>query len=49
MGYLGVKTIVAVLRGETVPKVIDTGAGLVTTRNMNDPDNAALLHPPVAE
>lgn len=30
MGYLGVKTIVAVLRGEKVPERIDTGVGFVT-------------------
>ncbi len=47
MGYLGVKTLVAVLRGEKVPAVIDTGVGLVTPENMNDPVQAALLHPAV--
>ena len=37
MGYLGVKTVVAVLRGEKVPALIDTGVGLVTPENMNEP------------
>jgi ribose transport system substrate-binding protein len=46
MGYLGVKTIVAVLRGEKVPPAIDTGVGLVTPENMSDPAIVALLYPP---
>jgi len=49
MGYLGVKTAVAVLRHETVPASIDTGVGLVTAENMDDPAVAALIHPPLAE
>jgi len=49
MGYLGVKTVLAVLAGKTVPKMIDTGVGLVTPENMNEPANAALLHPAIAE
>ena len=47
MGYLGVKTLVAVLRGEKVPASVDTGVGLVTPENMNNPAQAALLHPAV--
>jgi ribose transport system substrate-binding protein len=47
MGYLGVKTLVAVLRGEKVPASVDTGVGLVTPQNMNEPAQAALLHPAV--
>lgn len=46
MGLVGVKTVVAVLRGEKVPALIDTGAILVTPETMNDPDKFALLHPP---
>jgi len=46
MGYLGVRTLVAVLRGEKVAAAIDTGVGLVTPENMNEPANAALLNPP---
>jgi len=47
MGYLGVKTLVAVLRGEKVPAEIATSVGVVTPENMNDPAQAALLHPSV--
>lgn len=47
MGYLGVKTIVAVLRGETVPKRIDTGVGFVTKENFNDPAIADIVNPPL--
>jgi ribose transport system substrate-binding protein len=49
MGYLGVKTIVAVLRGEKVAPLIDTGVGFVTKDNMNDPAVAELLNPPLAK
>jgi len=45
MGYLGVKTIVAHLRGESVAKVIDTGVIMVTPENMDDPEVKALLQP----
>ncbi len=48
MGYLGVKTMVAHLRGESVPKVIDTGVTMVTADNMNEPDVKALLEPDLA-
>lgn len=47
MGYLGVKTIVAVLRGEKVPARIDTGVGFVTKENFNDPAMADIVHPPL--
>jgi ribose transport system substrate-binding protein len=49
MGYLGVTTAVSVLRHEPVPAAIDTGVGLVTRENMDDPDISALIHPPLAE
>jgi ribose transport system substrate-binding protein len=49
MGYLGVKTIVAVIRGEKVEPLIDTGVGFVTKENMNDPAIAELLNPPIAK
>jgi ribose transport system substrate-binding protein len=45
MGDLGVKTIVAYLRGETVEKVIDTGVVLATKDNMDTPEIKALLSP----
>ena len=43
MGYLGVKTAVAKLKGEKVEAVIDTGATLVTAENLSDPKVAALI------
>ena len=39
MGYLGVKTMVAHLKGQPVEKRIDTGVQLVTRDHMNDPDD----------
>jgi ribose transport system substrate-binding protein len=45
MGYLGVKTIVAHIRGAPVEKRIDTGVRLVTRERMNDPDAKELLRP----
>ncbi|RPJ00072.1 MAG: sugar ABC transporter substrate-binding protein [Candidatus Aminicenantes bacterium] len=45
MGYLGVKTVVAHLRGEPVEKVIDTGVVLATKDNMDAPEIRALLSP----
>lgn len=47
MGYLGLKTVVAVLRGEPVPARIDTGVGFVTKENFNDPAMADIVHPPL--
>jgi len=49
MGYLGVMTAVAVLRHEKVASSIDTGVGLVTADNMDDPAVSALIHPPLAQ
>jgi ribose transport system substrate-binding protein len=49
MGYLGVMTAVAVLRHQKVETLIDTGVGLVTKDNMDDPAVSALIHPPLAE
>ena len=45
MGYLGVKTIVAHLRGEKVEKLIDTGSSMATPENMDDPKMKNLLEP----
>jgi ribose transport system substrate-binding protein len=45
MGYLGVKTIVAHLRGNAVEKRIDTGVKLVSRDRMDDPEMQELLHP----
>lgn len=47
MGYLGVKTIVQVLRGEKVPAIVDTGVYLATVDNLKDPNIAALLKAPL--
>ncbi len=47
MGYLGVKTMVACLRGQKVERVIDTGCVLVTRENMGEPAMADLLNPPL--
>lgn len=43
MGYLGVKTAVAHLRGEAFEEMIDTGCVLVTKENINTPDIQAVL------
>ena len=43
MGYLGVKTAVAKLKGEKIEAVIDTGATLITPENLNDPKIAELI------
>jgi ribose transport system substrate-binding protein len=49
MGYLGVKTMIAHLRGEPVAKRIDTGVRLITRDRMNDADARELLHPDLAQ
>jgi ribose transport system substrate-binding protein len=49
MGYLGVVTAVALLRHEKVERSIDTGVGLVTLENMDEPRVSALIHPPISE
>jgi ribose transport system substrate-binding protein len=45
MGYLGVKTMVAHLRGEQVQKRIDTGSEVATPENMDEPKMKNLLEP----
>jgi len=45
MGYLGVKTAVAYLRGETVEDRTDTGVTIATPENMDDPEISQLLSP----
>jgi ribose transport system substrate-binding protein len=47
MGYLGVITMVEHLEGRTVEKRIDTGVWMITPENLDDPQTAELLHPPV--
>jgi ribose transport system substrate-binding protein len=45
MGYLGVKTIVAHIRGENVEPRVDTGVTLVTRGHMNESGVHELLYP----
>jgi ribose transport system substrate-binding protein len=45
MGYQGVKTAAAVIRGEDVPKRIPTRLELITPENVDDPDIAPLIKP----
>jgi ribose transport system substrate-binding protein len=47
MGYDGVKTALAVSKGEKVEAFVDTGANLVTKDNMADPKIDALLNPKI--
>jgi ribose transport system substrate-binding protein len=47
MGYLGVKTMVAVLQGKKVEPFIDTGVGFVTKENFNAPEMADIVNPPL--
>jgi ribose transport system substrate-binding protein len=43
MGYEGVKAVVDTLKGNAVPKRIDTGVKVITQANMNDPEVKKLL------
>jgi ribose transport system substrate-binding protein len=49
MGYLGVKTMVARLRGQPFEKHIDTGVTLVTPENLDQPDMQTVINPPIAK
>ena len=49
MGYLGVKTACAYLKGENVEKRIDTGVTIATPENMNDPEIRNLLSPDLSQ
>jgi ribose transport system substrate-binding protein len=49
MGEMGVRTVVACIRGQAVEKRIDTGVRLVTRENLAAPDVARLIHPPLKE
>lgn len=49
MGYLGVKTAVAVLDGKAVAPRIDTGVVMVTPENVDQADIQAVLNPPVRQ
>jgi ribose transport system substrate-binding protein len=48
MGELGVKTLVSHLEKKKVEPKVPTGEALVTRENMEQPEVAALLHPPRA-
>lgn len=43
MGYEGVKTLVAKLKGETVPPRVDTGVAVITLENLESPEVGTLL------
>jgi ribose transport system substrate-binding protein len=43
MGYLGVKAIVATIRGEAVERFVGTGVTIATAENLADPQIQALL------
>jgi ribose transport system substrate-binding protein len=49
MGYLGVMTMAAHLRGEKVEPRIDTGVRLITRDQMNEPGAKALLQPDLSK
>jgi ABC-type sugar transport system substrate-binding protein len=45
MGYLGVQTCVAAIKGQKVDLQQDSGVKLVTPENVNDPDMVKFLNP----
>ena len=49
MGYLGLKTLVAHIKGQPVEKRVDTGVRLATKENMDSPDMKDVLHPDLAQ
>ena len=49
MGYLGVKTLVAHIRGEKVERRIDTGVKLATPDSMDQPEMRELLQPDLSK
>jgi ribose transport system substrate-binding protein len=49
MGYLGVKTMVAHIKGEPVEKRIDTGVVIITPENIDSPETKELIDPPLSE
>ncbi len=44
MGYEGVKAIVRHIKGEPVPKEVDTGVELITAERLSDPKILELLN-----
>jgi ribose transport system substrate-binding protein len=49
MGYLAVRTLVMHLRKEPVQRLIDTGATVVDKANLDQPEVATLLSPPLRQ
>ncbi len=49
MGYQGVRTMVAHLKGQQVQARIDTGVTIVTPENLDSEASKALLNPPLSE
>ena len=49
IGYLGVKTLVEHIRGQQVPKRIDTGSTLVTLENIDQSEIRDLLNPDLSK
>jgi len=49
IGYLGVKTLVEHLRGESVTRRIDTGSTLITADNIEKPDIRDLINPDLSK
>jgi ribose transport system substrate-binding protein len=49
MGYLGVKTLVAHLKGQPVEKRIDTGVAVATKENMDAPEMKDVLFPDLSK
>jgi ribose transport system substrate-binding protein len=48
IGFEGVRTAVAAVRKQPVEKRVDTGTVVVTRENIDDPEVAKVLHPPLA-
>ena len=49
MGYQGVKTMVAHLKGQPIEARVDTGVTIVTPDNLDTEASKALLNPPLSE
>jgi ribose transport system substrate-binding protein len=49
MGYRGVKTMVAHLRGESIEARVDTGVTIITPENLDSAGSKTLLNPPLSD
>ena len=45
MGYLSVKTSIALLKGEPVERMVDTGVSIITLENIDAPEMQSILFP----